>query len=98
VRSSEERETHGAARRRGGVAQRRGGVGTEGPIRWPERVERMGADKNSSRRMNSSYAPNSQLRIPTRVYQGHVVTTNQPTLGTNPNNPKAKTKLEKQRT
>jgi hypothetical protein len=45
----------------------------------------MGADKNSSRRMNSAYTPNSQLRIPTRVCQGHVVTTDLPTLGTNPN-------------
>jgi hypothetical protein len=27
----------------------------------------MGADKNSSRRMNSAYAPNSQPRVPTRV-------------------------------
>jgi hypothetical protein len=35
--------------------------------------------------MNSAYAPNSQPRIPTRVCQGHVVTTNLPTLGTNPN-------------
>ena len=45
----------------------------------------MGADKNSSRRMNSAYAPNSRPRIPTRVCQGHVVTTDLPTLGTNPN-------------
>jgi hypothetical protein len=44
----------------------------------------MGADKNSSRRSNSTYVPNSQPRIPTRVYQGRVVTTNLPTLGTNP--------------
>jgi hypothetical protein len=45
----------------------------------------MGANKNSSRRMNSDNAPNSQPRIPTRVCQGHVVTTDLPTLGTNPN-------------
>jgi hypothetical protein len=45
----------------------------------------MGADKNSSRRMNSAYTTNSQLRIPTRVCQGRVVTTDLPTLGTNPN-------------
>jgi hypothetical protein len=45
----------------------------------------MGADKNSSRRMNSAYAPNSQPRIPTRVCQGHVVTTDLPTQGTTPN-------------
>jgi hypothetical protein len=45
----------------------------------------MGADKNYSRRMNSAYAPNSQPRIPTQVCQGHVVTTDLPTLGTNPN-------------
>jgi hypothetical protein len=45
----------------------------------------MGADKNSSRRMNSAYAPNSQSRIPTRVCQGRVVTTDLQILGTNPN-------------
>jgi hypothetical protein len=33
---------------------------------------------------NSAYTPNSQPRIPTRVCQGHVVTTDLPTLGTNP--------------
>jgi hypothetical protein len=42
----------------------------------------MGADKNSSRRMNSAYAPNPQPRIPTRACQGCVVTTDLPTLGT----------------
>jgi hypothetical protein len=35
-------------------------------------------------RENSVYTPNSQPRIPTRVCQGHVVTTDLPTLGTNP--------------
>jgi hypothetical protein len=35
-------------------------------------------------RENSAYTPNSQPRIPTRVCQGHVVTTDLPTLGTNP--------------
>jgi hypothetical protein len=44
----------------------------------------MGADKNSSRRMNSAYVPNSQPRISTRVCQGHVVTMDLPTLGANP--------------
>jgi hypothetical protein len=44
----------------------------------------MGADKNSSQRLNSVYAPNSQPRIPTRVCQGHVVTTDIPTLAINP--------------
>jgi hypothetical protein len=44
----------------------------------------MGADKNSSSRPNSAYAPNSPPRIPTRVCQGRVVTTDLPTLGTNP--------------
>jgi hypothetical protein len=34
-------------------------------------------------RENSAYAPNSQPRIPTRVCQGHVVTTDLPTIGTN---------------
>jgi hypothetical protein len=45
----------------------------------------MGADKNSYRRMNSTYAPNSQPRIPTRLCQGRVVTMDLPTLGTNLN-------------
>jgi hypothetical protein len=45
----------------------------------------MGADKTSSLWLNSAYTPNSQLRIPTRVCQGHVVTTDLPTIGTNPN-------------
>jgi hypothetical protein len=44
----------------------------------------MGADKNSSLWLNSAYTPNSQLQIPTRVCQGHVVTTGLPTLGTKP--------------
>jgi hypothetical protein len=35
-------------------------------------------------RENSAYTPNSQPRIPTRVCQGHVVTTDVPTLETNP--------------
>jgi hypothetical protein len=35
-------------------------------------------------RENSAYTPNSPPRIPTRVCQGHVVTTDIPTLGTNP--------------
>jgi hypothetical protein len=45
----------------------------------------MGADKNSSLMLNSAYAPNSQPMIPTRVCQGHIVTADLPTLGTNPN-------------
>jgi hypothetical protein len=44
----------------------------------------MGPDKSSSPRKDSAYTPNSQPRIPTRVCQGHVVTTDLPTLGTNP--------------
>jgi hypothetical protein len=35
-------------------------------------------------RENPAYTPNSQPRIPTRVCQGHVVTADLPTLGTNP--------------
>jgi hypothetical protein len=34
--------------------------------------------------MNSTYVPNSQPIVPTRVCEGHVVTTDLPTLGTNP--------------
>jgi hypothetical protein len=44
----------------------------------------MGADKKYSRRSNLAYTPNSQPRILTRVCQGRVVTTDLPTLGTNP--------------
>jgi hypothetical protein len=46
--------------------------------------EWMGADKNSSRRMNLAYAPNPQPRIPTRTCQGRVVRKDLPTLGTSP--------------
>jgi hypothetical protein len=45
----------------------------------------MGADKNASQRINLAYALNSQSRIPTRVFQGQVVTMDLPTLGTNSN-------------
>jgi hypothetical protein len=41
----------------------------------------MGVDKNSSRRMNSAYAPTTQPRIATQACQGRVVTTDPPTLG-----------------
>jgi hypothetical protein len=54
--------------------------------------------KNLLQRANSAYTPNSQPRIPTRVCQGHVVTTDLPTLGTNPNDPKAEARVKKQRT
>jgi hypothetical protein len=40
-------------------------------------------------RENSAYAPNSQPRIPTQVCQGHVVTMDLPTLGTNPKQPQS---------
>jgi hypothetical protein len=57
----------------------------EGPIR---RLERGGSEWEPIKilllRENSAYTPNSQLRIPTRVCQGHVVITDLPTLGTNP--------------
>jgi hypothetical protein len=43
----------------------------------------MGADKILLQRENSAYNPNSQPSIPTRACQGHVVTTDLPTLGTN---------------
>jgi hypothetical protein len=43
----------------------------------------MGADKILFLRENSAYTPDSQLQIPTRVCQGHIVTTDVPTLGTN---------------
>jgi hypothetical protein len=62
----------------------------EGPIRRPERG---GSEWEPIKilllRENSSYTPNSQPRIPTRVCQGHVVTTDVPTLGTNPKRPQS---------
>jgi hypothetical protein len=64
--------------------ERKAHVPPEGPIRRPERGEWMWADKNSSRRMNSTYAPSPQPRIPTRACQRRVVTTDLPTLGTSP--------------
>jgi hypothetical protein len=54
----------------------------------------MGADKNSSRRLNLAYVPNSQPRIPTRVCQGRVVTTDLPTLGTNPKQPQSESETQ----
>jgi hypothetical protein len=41
--------------------------------------------ENYSQRISSAYATNPQPRIPTQVCQGRVVTTDLPTLGTNPN-------------
>jgi hypothetical protein len=54
----------------------------------------MGADKNSSQRLNSAYAPNSQPRIPTQVFQGRIVTTDLPTLGTNPKQSQSESKTQ----
>jgi hypothetical protein len=45
-------------------------------------------------RENSIYVPNSQPRIPTRVCQGRVVTTDLPTLGTNPKQSQSKSKTQ----
>jgi hypothetical protein len=45
----------------------------------------MGDDKILPRIENLAYTPNSELRIPARVCQGHVVTMDLPTPGTNPN-------------
>jgi hypothetical protein len=56
----------------------------EGPIRRPERGGEWEPIQILLLRENSAYTPNSQLRVPTRVCQGHVVTTVLPTLGTNP--------------
>jgi hypothetical protein len=56
----------------------------EGPIRRPERGSEWEPIKILLLRENSAYTPNSQLRIPTRVCQGHIVTTVLPTVGTNP--------------
>jgi hypothetical protein len=58
---------------------------SEGPIRRPEGG---GSEwepiKNSSPKRELGLYPKSQLRIPTRVCQGHVVATDLPTLRTNP--------------
>jgi hypothetical protein len=57
----------------------------EVPIRRPERGDSEWEPiKILLLRENSAYTPNSQPRIPTRVCQGHVVTTDLQTLGTNP--------------
>jgi hypothetical protein len=48
-------------------------------------------------RENSTYAPNSQPQIPTRVCQGSVVTTDLPILGATPNDPEAKGKLKERK-
>jgi hypothetical protein len=45
-------------------------------------------------RENSAYALNSQPRIPTQVWQGHVVTTDLPTLGTNPKRSRSESKTQ----
>jgi hypothetical protein len=57
---------------------------TEGPIRRPERGGEWEPLKILLQRENSADAPNSHPRIPAQVYQGHVVTTDLPNLGTNP--------------
>jgi hypothetical protein len=57
---------------------------SEGLIRRPEGGIEWEPTKILLQRENSTYAPNLQPRIPTRVCQGHVVTTDLPTLGTNP--------------
>jgi hypothetical protein len=54
----------------------------------------MGANKISCRRSNSAGAPNSQPKIPTRVYQVRVVTTDLPTLGTNPKQSQRETETQ----
>jgi hypothetical protein len=46
-------------------------------------------------RENSAYAPNSQPRIPTRVCQSRVVTTDLPTLGANPKRSQSKSKTQR---
>jgi hypothetical protein len=56
----------------------------EGPIKRPEEQSEWQPIK-FFRRMNPAYTENSQPRVPTRVCQGRVVTTDLPTLGTNPN-------------
>jgi hypothetical protein len=54
----------------------------------------MGADKNSTLGSNSAYAPNSPPRIPTRVFQGHIVTIDLPTLGTNPKQSQSESEIQ----
>jgi hypothetical protein len=53
--------------------------------------------KNLLQRENSTYVPNSQPRIPTRVCQGSVVTADLPTLGATPNDLEAKVKLKERK-
>jgi hypothetical protein len=54
----------------------------------------MGAEKILLQGENSTYAPNSQSMIPTRVCQGHVVTTDLPTLGTTPKQSQSESKTQ----
>jgi hypothetical protein len=54
----------------------------------------MGADKNYFGRSNSAYVPNSPLRMSTQVFQGCVVTTELPTLGTNPKRSQSKSETQ----
>jgi hypothetical protein len=49
-------------------------------------------------RENHAYTPNSQPRIPTQVCQGHVVTADLPTLGTNPKRSQGRRTIKKKRT
>jgi hypothetical protein len=55
----------------------------------------MVADKILLQRDNLAYVQNSQLRIPTRVCQGRIVTTDLPTLGTNSNSIQHGSKTQK---
>jgi hypothetical protein len=45
-------------------------------------------------RENSAYTPNSQPRILTRVFQGNIVTTDLPTLGTNHRQSRSESKTQ----
>jgi hypothetical protein len=46
------------------------------------------------KRENSTYVPNSQPRIHTRVCQGRIVTTDLPTLGANPKRSRSKSETQ----
>jgi hypothetical protein len=74
------------------------------PAFWSHRLkDQLGDQRGGSewepikillQRENSVYAPNSEPRIPTRVCQGHVVTTDLPTLGTNPKQSRSESTIQ----
>jgi hypothetical protein len=66
----------------------------EGLIRRPEREEWMGADKILPEGWTRPMSQIHNQRIPTRVCQGRVVTTDLPSLGANPEQPQSESETQ----